>query len=29
MAVLDELTLKNQLKEKKFFTSYLIWGNEP
>ena len=29
MATLDELTLKNQLKENKFFTSYLIWGDEP
>lgn len=29
MASLDELTLRNQLKENRFFTSYLIWGNEP
>lgn len=29
MATLDEQTLKNQLKENKFFTSYLIWGDEP
>lgn len=29
MASLDGQTLKAQLKENKFYTSYLIWGDEP
>ena len=29
MSQIDEATLKNQIKERKFSNAYLIYGNEP